>query len=343
MEDQMNSEFRTALERDGARISDDFSADFGEAAAEDGGTFAVPLTHLGLIRAAGEDAASFLHNLLTNDVKKLSKDTAQFAGLCTAKGRLLANFILWRDDHGYLLAVSRDVLGSVVRKLSMYVLRSKVKVTDASAETVLIGLSGSQADEALAKANLEPPGTVMGMSSAGASCAIRVAANAFVLAIPGEQAAQLWTALRAVARAAGTSAWNRLQIRSGLPLITANTQEEFVPQMTNLELIGGISFQKGCYPGQEIVARTQYLGRLKRRMYLAHVQGGAEPREGAPLYSPDLPDQSCGTVVNVAPAPEGGHDILAVVQLSSAEAGDVHLGSKDGPKLSFRPLPYAVT
>jgi hypothetical protein len=125
--------------------------------------------------------------------------------------------------------------------------------------------------------------------------------------------------------------------------VTLPTQEEFVAQMLNYELIGGVSFSKGCYPGQEIVARTQYLGKLKKRMYRVRLGEGTAPVPGQDLYAPDFPDQSAGKLVNVAPAAEGGFEALAVLQTSSAEAGEVHLGSPDGPRLEFLPLPYALS
>lgn len=131
-------------------------------------------------------------------------------------------------------------------------------------------------------------------------------------------------------------------IRAGIPTILPPTQEQFVAQMLNYELIGGVNFKKGCYPGQEIVARTQYLGKLKRRMYLARLESAAEPQAGDELYSADMPEQATGMVVNAAPAPMGGFDVLAVIQTSSAEQHAIHWKSSDGPVLRLEVLPYAV-
>ena len=136
--------------------------------------------------------------------------------------------------------------------------------------------------------------------------------------------------------------WDWLEIRAGIPVITAATQEAFVPQMVNLELLGGVSFQKGCYPGQEIVARSQYLGKLKRRMYLAHTDRDVAPGAGTQLYSRDLDGQPSGMVVSAAPAPGGGFDLLAVIQTTSADVHPIHLGTPDGPVLALEPLPYPV-
>jgi len=172
---------------------------------------------------------------------------------------------------------------------------------------------------------------------------IRLSDQRYQVVARAEAAASVWQQLAAGARPVGTHVWHWLDIGAGVPRITRRTQEEFVPQMANFELIGGVSFQKGCYPGQEIVARTQYLGKLKRRMYLAHLSAPVAPQPGDHLYSPDLPEQSCGMVVNAAPAPGGGHDLLAVIQMTSADGGEVHLGAADGPRLQFKPLPYALS
>lgn len=341
----MNPDWKAFLERQGARFSDDGTADFGATADEleaaRSATVLVPLSHLSLIRASGEEAASFLHNLLTNDARHLRPGQVQHNSLCSAKGRMMANFLVWREGSDYLLLLSRDLHPAILKKLSMYVLRSKVKLSDAGTDYVLLGIAGVGAEAALAALGVE---LAQPMSSAGfaAGTALRLDATRYLLALRPDASATTWQQLAAAARPAGTSVWRWLDIRAGVPRISTAVQEEFVPQMANFELIGGVSFQKGCYPGQEIVARTQYLGKLKRRMYLAHLGPDAAPAAGTALYSPDLADQSCGTVVDAAPSPDGGHDLLAVVQMASAEAGDVRLGSASGPRLEFRPLPYAL-
>jgi folate-binding protein YgfZ len=325
---------------DGGRITD-FGSPAEELAAASRGTVLVPLCAHGVIRASGEDAASFLHNLLTNDVIRLGASAAQHNSLCSAKGRMLANFLVWRDQGDYLLQLSADLQPAVQKKLSMYVLRSKVKLSDAGDGLALIGIAGAAAEAAVKEVAGVLPEAAMTVARFSQGQVIRLGERRFELALAADTAQKLWQSLAAHARPAGFPVWQWLDIQAGWPLITTATQEQFVPQMANFELIGGVSFQKGCYPGQEIVARTQYLGKLKRRMYLAHLDVAAAP--GSELFSPDLPDQACGMVVNSAPAPEGGNDILAVMQMSSAEGGDVHLGSQDGPRLVLRPLPYVVS
>ncbi len=342
----MNQEWQELLLRAGARFADYELVDFGDAhgeliAARDA-TVLVPLSHLGVIRAGGEDSATFLHGLLTNDVKQLGPGAAQWNAACSPKGRMVASFLIWRDGDDYLLQCAREILAGVLKKLAMYVLRAKVKLGDASETLCKLGIAGAHAESALQHAGLPLPAGAMAVDTNARGRVIRLAADRFEVAVEPAQVQAIWASLSGAARPAGSPVWRWIEINAGIPQIGARTQEEFVPQMANFELIGGVSFQKGCYPGQEIVARTQYLGKLKRRMYLAHLPVVTTPEIGANLYSPDLPDQPCGIVVNAAAAPEGGHDLLAVMQMSSAEAGDVRLERPDGPRLSLRPLPYAV-
>jgi folate-binding protein YgfZ len=317
-----------------------FGDTVAELSAARDGTVLVPLSDLGLIRASGEEAADFLHNLLSNDVKHLAADGARFAGFCSAKGRLLATMLIWRDGPDYLLALSQDIQAGILKKLSMYVLRTKVKLRDAGADLVLLGLAGRGAAGALADIGAVAGETMRTASFPGGS-AVALGADRYLLALQPAEAARIWTALAAKARPAGLSAWHWLEVAAGVPRVVAATQEAFVPQMVNLEVVGGVSFTKGCYPGQEIVARAQYLGKVKRRMYRARLDAAASP--GDHLFSPSSGDQSsCGEVVEVAPSPAGGYECLAVLQSPCADAGDVRIGAADGPRLSLLALPYAL-
>lgn len=326
-----------------------FGAPADELAAARAATILAPLTDIGLIRASGPDAATFLHNLLTNDIEGLPKDGVRRCGLCTPKGRLLASMLVWHDGEGengsLLVAVAADLHAALLKKLSMYVLRSKVKLSDAGGERVLLGLSGPQAATALGAfggASAAPLRLHQIAPVAGGQI-LRLGEARFLLCLDGAAAPGPWESLARLARPAGLDAWHWLEIVAGLPQITLATQEAFVPQMINFETeaVGGVSFKKGCYPGQEIVARTQYLGKVKRRMYRARIESGT-PAAGAHLYAPETGDQSCGQVVNAAPAPGGGHEVLAVLQVACADAGEVHLDSPAGPRLILQPLPYAA-
>ena len=345
----MNSFWRPILETAGAVCGPDSNEidHFGDAAAESAAardaTVVVPLLHLGVIGIEGDDAKSFLHNQLTSDINHLGEAGAQHSAWCTAKGRMLASFLVWRQGEGYRLALAAELVSDLAKRFRMYILRAKATVTDLSGTLLLIGLSGPRAAEALSAAGLPKPDGVLEVGVEGDTRVMRLDADRLVVAVPEHQAAAAWAALTAIARPAGTGAWRWLDVRAGLPLVTGATREEFVPQMINYELIGGVSFNKGCYPGQEIVARTHYLGKLKKRMYRVHGDTADLPAAGADLYAPEFGEQSAGKVVMAAPAPETGWDALVVLQTTTAEAGVVHLGAPDGPQLGFLPLPYALT
>jgi folate-binding protein YgfZ len=302
----------------------------------------VPLTHLAIVRARGEEAAGFLHNLFSNDVKQLAVDKAQWNSFNSPKGRMLANFLLWRRDGDYLLAMAADVHPAMLKKLSMYVLRSKVKLSDAQSELALIGITGPGAGELLIRVGLAIGESAIDCAAADGAQVICLAPDSYVVAVEAGDAAPLHARLlEAGAAAAGTEAWQAAMISAGLPLVTAPVQDEFVAQMLNYELIGGVSFSKGCYPGQEIVARTQYLGKLKKRMYRVRIGGGDAPQVGADLFAPDFGEQAVGKLVNVVAAGDG-FEALAVMQSSSAEGGEVHLASIAGPRVEFLALPYSL-
>ena len=338
----MKQDWIDFLALQGARFDSPDGLGFGhqdnELASAQSGTILTPLADMGLIRASGADATEYLHNLLTNDVKGLPADGARRYGFCNAKGRLLASFMMWHERDDLLIALSADLQAAILKKLSMFVLRSKVKLTDASDERVLLGVSGPQAEAAVAELGAVPAAVLLTSQSQYGQI-IRLGEQRFLLALDTSAAPEVWQKLAAHARPAGLSAWHWLEIAAGMPSITAATLEEFIPQMVNYELIGGVSFTKGCYPGQEIVARTQYLGKIKRRMYRAHLESGA-PIAGAHLFAPETGEQSCGRVVNAAPSPQGGNEVLAVIQSSCADAGEVHLDNPTGPRLVFQPLPY---
>jgi folate-binding protein YgfZ len=226
----------------------------------------------------------------------------------------------------------------------MYILRSKVKLEDAGTTQVLIGLSGPDAARCLESAGVAPPASDMHQADANGARILRLAAERLIIVVPAEEAEQTFTRLVAAgAVKAGTAAWQLAMIRAGLPLITAAVQEEFVAQMLNYEVIGGVNFHKGCYPGQEIVARTQYLGKLKKRMYRVALPAASAAVAGADLYSASFGEQSAGKLVNVAAAGDGSVEALAVMQTSCAETGEVRLGTPDGPLLRFLELPYALS
>jgi len=354
----MNPDWQQFLMQQGAAIDAGAVQHFGDAATElvstRQGTVLCDLSQFGTLRAAGEDAQSFLQNMLSNDTREVDASHAQLSSLNTPKGRMLATMLIWRDGDDYLLQLPRALCEPLRKKLSMYVLRAKVKITDASDEIVALGLSGDNAQEILKKQFGELPQQPFGFIDAGRAGVLKFQAGVlkfsdtrFQINTTAQHAPALWQALGQHARPVGSVCWDWLNIHAGIPVILPQTQEQFVPQMANLELLGGVNFKKGCYPGQEIVARMQYLGKSKRRMYLAHIAGahsdsGAAPQPGDELFSTDMEDQASGMIANVSPAPGGGYDLLAVVQIASREAQTVHWKSPQGEALQFLPLPYPL-
>jgi tRNA-modifying protein YgfZ len=222
----------------------------------------------------------------------------------------------------------------------MFVLRSRVKIADASASIARLAFAGKTAGAIVARHWGFTPDAMRSIEKDGATC-IALDPERFVIFVPMENAPALWEKLAEHATPAGPDAWSWSLARAGIAVIGAATQDAFVPQMANFDLVGGVSFRKGCYPGQEIVARTHYRGILKRRMALVHLAGDARPLPGQSVYSGAFGDQAAGAIVNVAAAPEGGFDLLVVAQIESLETGDLRWNAPDGPPLEVRERPYA--
>ena len=243
------------------------------------------LTRYGLLSVTGADARAFLHAQLTNDVEHLAPDRWVLAGWCSAKGRLLATFLVVPAPDGFLLQLARDLAEPVAKRLGMFVLRAKVKIADESERLAQFGVWD---------------GDLVGpdVSWQGNVATVRVGERRFLQFGPAAELAEPANA--------DEVQWTLQEIRAGRPLITRATQDQFVPQMVNFETIGGVDFQKGCYPGQEIVARAQYRGQVKRRMVHARAPAGVSLTPGQ--------EYNGGTVVDVAPS-EGGAELLAVVPI----------------------------
>ncbi len=298
-------------------------------------------TGLGVVTFEGPDAATFLHGQLSSDVTGMPVGDAAWTSYNSPKGRMLATLLLWRAGPASFRAYpAADLTAAFAKRIAMFVLRAKVKVADLSGERSLFGVAGPGAAEAV-RAVLGAAAPAAGQGSvAGAASVVATPDGRLVVDAATAQADALAQQLSAHAQAVASEHWDWLGIRAGVPVITRATQEHFVPQNANWDLVGGVNFHKGCYPGQEIVARMQYLGRLKERLFAFHADG-SPPAPGTPLYSAAFEGQACGTVVNAAPAPEGGSDLLAVLQWSASSL-PVHLAAADGPLLAPRALPYAV-
>jgi tRNA-modifying protein YgfZ len=337
------------LKQNGARFADGDDIEisgFGDAAPSGKpDQFIAPLTDLGLISAIGEDAASFLHNQLTNDVEHLGAQDARLAGYCSPKGRLLASMLIWKTGDAIMLQVPRQIQPAIQKRLQMFVLRAKVKLTDVSGERPILGLAGPRALDELKAHFPQLPDAPFRKTESAAGTLIRVAD---VDGMPRYQwiasdntAYDAWPALSKALPPAGPALWRLSEIRAGVARITPATQEKFVPQMINFELIGGVNFKKGCYPGQEIVARTQYLGKLKRRALLASIPT-TNVAAGDEVFSSADPGQPCGMIVNAETSGVNQAECLVEMKTAALDEGSVHLGSAEGPVLSFHSLPYSL-
>lgn len=292
------------------------------------------LAGYGVLAVRGADARSFLHAQLTADVANLAAGRAALAGWCSAKGRLLASFLVVPRDDGFLLQLARNLAAPVAKRLGMFVLRAKAKVSDESDLWVQYGYRGPEAAPKLAAAGLPAPGAPFEHAQSDAVSLICTGDARWLLLAP----AQADPAARVGLAATDHGFWQLDEIRAGRPLIEAATQDLFVPQMVNYEALGGVDFRKGCYPGQEVVARAQYRGQVKRRMVRARVQGELELSPGLELYGAERADEAAGTVVNAARTAEGW-ELLAVASSAALEQGSLRAG-RSGPPLEMLPLPY---
>ena len=331
----MNAHWQEFLGACGGRIDHGRISDFGDIGAEllaaRDATIVSPLAHLATIGFAGDDAKAFLHNQLTSDVAHLSVDAAQHSAWCTPKGRMAASFLLYRERSEYRALLSADLLEAIRKRLQIFVLRSKVVISDLSDRCQLIGLAGPQAAATLQSAGLPTPDETLKTSAFAGGTVIKVDGLRWIVAVGSDAAKALWQKLAANARPVGTAAWQWLDIQAGMPLITEATKEEFVPQMANFDAIGGVSFHKGCYPGQEIVARAQYLGKVKRHLYRVRTTGAMAA--GAAILTPEDALHPCGMVANASPAPGGGFVGLAVIQENFIATGNLELGAPGGPRV----------
>jgi folate-binding protein YgfZ len=291
------------------------------------------LPHLGIIRVEGEEAAKFLQGQLTQDFVLLDMSQARLAAFCSAKGRMQASFIGFkRSPTEILLVCSADILAATLKRLSMFVMRAKAKLSDASADFTLRGLAGNAIESVACGA-----GPAWGKVDSGA-------ANLIALYPADGSPRALWVAPVTEPTPHGeplsTGAWLWGEVRSGIATITAPVVEAFVPQMLNYESVGGVNFKKGCYPGQEVVARSQFRGTLKRRAFIVHSE--AAMAAGDEVFQADDLSQSCATVVQTAAAPAGGFDAIVSGQIAALQAGGLQLRAPGGPALAVTPLPYPL-
>ena len=300
------------------------------------------LSHLGLLEISGADAVTFLQGQLTNDVNKLDGNTSQYAGYCNPKGRLLALFLAFAHADHLHLQLPLSIFEPIMKRLKMYVMRSKVVITDKSADILCFGIAGPNAERTLTTLFNTAPQAQQEIITLDDASLLRVAGDTprYQVFTHTVNAERIWNALSRNSTKVGKSVWDYLEIQAGIPEIVPATQEAFVPQMINLDALDGISFKKGCYTGQEIVARTHYLGKVKRRTQLIHINTEEMPQAGD-IINLTGHEEAIGQIVRVAAAPNSGVDALVEIRLENLESTDEFPVWK-GKKIEFKTLPYTL-
>lgn len=334
------------LTTQGAIFQEDLLQSFGyakkELAAVGNTNVLTTLSHFGILEVSGEDAIPFLQGQLTNDVKQLDGSISQYAGYCNPKGRLLALFLAFAHHDHLHLQMPKNILETIIKRLKMYVLRSKVVITDKSNDILCFGVAGQNVEIVLINLFKEIPTAAKQLVTVEDATIIKLIGDLpkFYVYTNMKHAERIWETLSLSCTKVGKPVWDYLEIQAGIPEIIPGTQEAFVPQMINLDALDGINFKKGCYTGQEIVARTHYLGKIKRRTLLAHIATDAIPNAGDSIHLKNLEEQ-IGQIVRVAPAISGGVDVLVEIRLEHSEASS-EIPMWKNSQLQFKPLPYTL-
>jgi folate-binding protein YgfZ len=300
--------------------------------------FFCPLSHEGVLAVRGVDASKFLQGQLTCNLDYLSDAKATLGARCTQKGRMQSSFRILLEGDGVLLAMASELIEAQLLDLKKYAVFSKSRLTDESASWVRFGLNDG--DGALVTLGLDLPQETDAVVRANDLIAIRVSPARAELWVRADQAEEIRARLAAQLPEGTLNDWLLGQIRAGVGQVFGQTREAFIPQMINLQAVGGVSFKKGCYTGQEIVARMQYLGKLKRRLYRLTLEGSDVPEPGVELFSP-VHASSVGNVVIAARA-GANVEVLAVLQADAVEDGNIRLGAPDGLVLLLTELPYTL-
>ncbi len=347
----MSSEWYHYLGDTGVRIENGLvlplSSPQEEAESAATETLFSPLTYLGVIRISGEDAATFLQNQFTSDIREVDESHSQLSAWCSPKGRVLACFRLFRREHEYYMLLPREMVGVTLERLRKYILISRVTLEDATARLTTIGIGGPAAEGLLTSLVGTPPSRPDEAFHHPEGTLLRIpgAQPRYLLVAEVAETAtmeRLWSALCSQARLVGSGCWRLLDIQAGLPSIYLQTAEAFLPQMINLEALGGLSFEKGCYPGQEVVARMQYLGKLKRRMYHVRTKSQFPLAPGDPICA--IGDsRTIGKVVDAQTGPDGNYEMLVVLEIATVAAGEEScLAEQPHIKLELLELPYQI-
>lgn len=318
-----------------------------EAQAALTGNAVFDLQHLALIAVHGPESQTFLQGQLSNDVREVTPTRAQASAWCSPKGRVLSCFLVFRHAGELMLQLPESLLDAIIKRMRMYVLRAKVNLEDRSAGIMRMGVIGTDAEARLVEHFGPAPVELNDVRSADGVTVIRIRGRRprFEILGPREHVSAFWNACRPLANAAGALAWDLLDVEAGVASIGPETSDLFVPQMLNLDRTGGLSFTKGCYVGQEIVARTQHLGRIKRRMYRAQWSGATPLSAGDDLLVCADSRSIKVQVVKATPAPAGGFEVLAVIPIEDARAmgrNEVKGGANEHGQFRLAELPYAL-
>lgn len=344
----MNKQWLEFLGSRKANIAGSSVSDFGDPVAERRaviqGSILTDLSHLGLIRVSGEEAPTFLQNQLSNDIRRVDANRSQLSSYCSPKGRMFTIFRLFAYGGHYYLRMPTGLIEPVLKRLRMFVLRSKVTLDDASGDLQRIGAAGPGTHEALATQFGDVPAETNTAVETDSVKILRVPGNErFEIYAPPDKLQPLWDAIATTLTPAGADAWPLLDILNGIPNVYPETSEHFIPQMANLQLIDGVNFKKGCYPGQEVVARMQYLGKLKRSMYRLQAEDNQVPTPGTEVVSiTDGKPHEAGEIVDARALPDGGYTALAVLQIGSIEQ-KLELKDRPGSPLQLANLPYSLS
>lgn len=301
------------------------------------------LSHWGLLQLQGADTVSFLQGQVTNDVRLLNGTNAHYSGYCNPKGRLLALFLGFSHHDHLHLQLPKALVEPIMKRLKMFVMRSKVDIQDVSDSIIKIGLNGPQAPALLQKLFSALPPNDYDLVSLENGTLIKLPGLAprYEILTSTDHAQAIWNMLKQHATPVGATAWDWLEIQAGIPEVSLKTQEEFVPQMLNLDALNAINYKKGCYTGQEIVARTHYLGKVKRRTHLAHISGYTMPQLNDDVL--DVSGQAVGKIVRCAPAlghnDNQGFDVLVECRLENVGQNTVYWQQVP---LAFKTLPYTL-
>lgn len=346
----MQQNWQAFLTQQGATIENNSVSHFNNIETEleycNTTTILCDLSHYTLMRVTGADANSFLQGQLSNDINHVTENQTQLSAYCSPKGRALALFRVFKFDDAYFLSLPNEVAEKTITRLKMFVMRSDVSMDDVTDQYFHFGVAGKEASS-----NLKNGLDISDLpDKADESCihkhiSIQKLAGdpeRFELFGSIDNASASWDKLTKNCQPVGQSAWNLLRINAGIPDILANTSDAFVPQMINLQLVNAVNFQKGCYPGQEIVARTKYLGKLKKRLYRIEIETADCVEIGADIYENGENQQSVGKIVLAEPSSAGSYHALAVLRISALDNQPLYLANKNGPKLKLLEIPYKL-